>query len=293
MTKNYKILLWIAVFCFLTVTGWAREQIADFHSSIEVHYDSTMTVTETITVRAEGQKIRRGIYRDFPTKYKDRLGNQVVVGFEVKSVLRDGLSESYHIKAMSNGQRVYIGKENYFLPRGEYTYTLTYTTNRQLGFFEDHDELYWNVTGNDWDFPIKQASAVVSLPSDAAEKIIGVDAFTGRYSSVGKDFVFRRDVFGNPAFVTTRTLSSGEGLTIAISWPKGYVEEPKVWDKVGYFVRDNKPVVVTLGGLMLLLLYYLNIWNLIGRDPEKGTIIPLYDAPKGFSPASSRYIMKM
>ena len=112
-----------------------------------------MTVVETITVNSTGNVIKRGIYREFPTRYKDRHGNNYVVDFSVNEVLRDGKPESYHLEGLSNGTRVYIGRKEVFLNPGTYTYTIRYSTNRQLGFFKDHDELYWNVTGNGWSFP--------------------------------------------------------------------------------------------------------------------------------------------
>ena len=116
-----------------------------------------MLVTETIKVHAEGNKIKRGIYRDFPTDYEDKYGNNIRILFEVKEVLRNGLREPYHTERQSNGIRVYFGSSSYFLSPGDYTYAITYKTNRQIGYFDEHDELYWNVTGNGWDFDIEKS----------------------------------------------------------------------------------------------------------------------------------------
>ena len=70
---------------------------------------------------------------------------------------------------------------------GEHTYTLSYRTDRQLGYFENHDELYWNVTGTGWMFPIDAASARVRLPAAVAAAQIAVEGYTGtfRRSRVG------------------------------------------------------------------------------------------------------------
>ena len=92
----------------------ADERILDFSSGIVVHADASMTVTETITVRSEGDAIRRGIFRDFPTDYTDRLGNRYVVAFEVLAVTRDGVREAWHSERLSNGTRVYIGRRDRF-----------------------------------------------------------------------------------------------------------------------------------------------------------------------------------
>ena len=127
-----------------------------------------MSVVETIRVRAEGNNIRRGIYRDFPTTYRDRLRNFVKVDFRPTSVLRNGESEAWHIEQKSNGTRVYMGSANRTLKPGIHEYRLAFTTNRQLGFFDDFDELYFNVIGNGWMFPIDRAVATVTLPFPVA-----------------------------------------------------------------------------------------------------------------------------
>jgi hypothetical protein len=92
----------------------------------------------------------------------------VRVFFGVQCVLKDGEAEPWRTEDRGNGVRVYMGSGDVTLLPGEYTYSLTYRTDRQLGFFERHDELYWNATGNAWEFPIKAASATVALPGGTA-----------------------------------------------------------------------------------------------------------------------------
>ena len=98
----------------------ADERILSYDSRIEVRSDSSLEVTETILVRAEGSKIRRGIFREFPTTYSRPDGSQGTVGFEVLSVRRNGVDEPYHMERRSNGVAVYIGHKDRFLPPGEY-----------------------------------------------------------------------------------------------------------------------------------------------------------------------------
>ena len=120
---------------------FSSERIISFDSDIVVNEDGSMVVTETIKVEAQGINIKRGIYRDFPTRYKDQYGNDYNVNFELFSVQRDGKPEDYHTEGFSNGIRVYCGKKDYFLPNGIYSYQIKYKTNRQLGFFEGFG--YW------------------------------------------------------------------------------------------------------------------------------------------------------
>lgn len=272
----------------------AEERILDFQSRIVVHQDASLTVTETIRVRAGGEKIKRGIYRDFPTRYRDRLGMERVVGFEVLEVFRDGMPEPHHFSSHGNSVRVYMGKENVFLKDGEYTYTLVYRTDRQLGFFGEYDELYWNVTGNGWEFPIDQASALVELPDDAGRQILAMTAYTGPQGARGRDFATERDpASGLASFRTTKSLGEREGLTIALSWPKGYLREPSSEEKLRDLYADNRGSLWGLAGILLVVAYYLGVWSKVGRDPEPGVVVVRYGPPDGMSPAVMRFIREM
>jgi len=209
-----------------------------------------VVVTETIRVVAAGKKIRRGIYRDFPTRYRDDHGRQVTVRFDVLDVLRDNRSDAYHTEPQSNGIRVYMGMKDVLLKPGEYIYTLTYRTDRQIGFFADTDELYWNVTGNGWDFAIDEVRVVVQLPRGA--EVVQYAAYTGPAGADGQDYTIEapEDGFG---FSTTRALNPREGLTIAVAWPKGYVTEPDAAEKIGHLLGDNQGLLAAVGGLIVLL----------------------------------------
>src|SRR5210317_1183453 len=103
----------------LSALAGAEERILRFHSDIRVFEDGMLEVTETITVRAEGRQIQRGIYRDFPVDYKDRMGNRYQITLEPLAVLRDDRRESWHAVRSGRDIRVYFGRRDYFLEHGE------------------------------------------------------------------------------------------------------------------------------------------------------------------------------
>ena len=274
------------------VPALAAERIIDYRSEIEVHADASMTVTETIVVEAAGELIRRGIYRDFPTDYRDRLGNRYRVGFEVLAVGRNGRAEPFHTERLANGVRVYAGRADVFVEPGLHEYTIRYRTDRQLGYFEAHDELYWNVTGNGWDFPIDRAGAVVRLPADVPMGEVTADAYTGPQGSAEQSYDVA--VSGDEvSFVATRGLGAREGLTIVVGWPKGYVHEPGRAERLQMLLADNRGLLLAGTGALLILGYLLWAWLNHGRDPRGGVIFPHYEPPAGYSPASARFIMRM
>ena len=289
ISKSVLLVIWLVIFS-VPVTGHAEtERILSFDSRIDVFEDGGMVVSETIRVVAAGRKIRRGIYRDFPTRYRNDRGGTVTVRFDVLDVQRDGRSEAYHTESLSNGTRVYMGRKNVMLDPGEYTYTLVYRTDRQIGFFDDFDELYWNVTGNDWDFVIEHARAFVQLPRG---EVIRFAAYTGPAGAQGEDYT-ASPLEAGYQFSTTRALAPREGLTIAVAWPKGIVQEPGTAEKFGYLVDDYRSALAGLTGLLVLLAYYVVAWWRVGRDPDSGAIVPRYAPPKDISPAAMRFVRRM
>ncbi len=271
----------------------ATEEILDYHSDIRVQQDASLLVQETIRVRSAGVQIHHGIYRDFPTRYKDQLGNRYVVSFKVVEVSRGGQPEKFHREDQSNGERIYFGDEKVILPPGEYTYALVYTANREVGFFADHDELYWNVTGTGWLFPIAHASATVTLPENIPVSSVRMDGYTGPQGAHGKAFTSSIGTSHTVSFGCTQPLPPGEGLTIVVSWPKRYIQEPSGKTRFRYFLEDNRSTLAGAAGLLLVLLYYVTVWFRVGRDPAKSSIMPIYEPPAGVSPAAMRYLVRM
>ncbi len=322
----YKSALFVLLgVCALHQPARADERILSFDSTITVARDGTLSVREVIRVRAEGQNIKRGIYRDFPTTYPGKNGGTIVVGFAFDSATRDGNAEPWRVENHQNGVRIYLGSKSVTLPRGEHTYELHYRTDRQTGFFADYDEIYWNVTGNGWGFEIDQATATLLLPDDIPREKIRFEAYTGPQGTKARNYAAElRD--GAPHYRTTRRLDEREGLTIVASWPKGYilpaVENPaplvgavqsqdydhardagqaaatRGWSPLEGFLgrriqHDNGVFWYTLMGFLALLTYYYFIWDRVGRDPPGRVIIPEYQPPADQSPASMRYITRM
>lgn len=290
--KTLRIAIGLFALLYVSVsTSTAEEVITSYNVDIIIQESGALQITEQITVIAENNKIKRGIYRDFPTTYRDRYGNRVRVAFAVQKVLVDGVPENYFHKTMSNGIRTYIGKKDQFVSRGIHEYTITYTTDRQIGFFENHDELYFNAIPHGFDFPILRGKIAVYLPQSLPDDTVKLSGYSGSQGARGQDFTAWKT--GSAAyFELTKSLAAREGLTIVIEFPKGVITEPTSADRILWFVKDNIGVLVGILGFIFSLCYFLVIWDRVGRDPMQGTIIPRWEAPEGFSAADMRYVMK-
>lgn len=282
-------LAWLA----LLAPAVAQERILGYDSDLTVNADGSLDVVETIRVRAEGNDIRRGIYRDFPTRYTDGYGNRMVVDFQLLGVERDGRPEPYFTEAMPNGVRINTGGDELLPVPAVITYTLRYRTTRQLGFFAEHDEIYWNVTGLGWAFPIEQARARVRLPAAVPRVQMRLNGYTGSSGEKGAAFEAAAPSDGVATFRTTAPLAPEQGLTIVVGFPKGLVAEPTRAQRWGWFLRDNRGVLVAVAGLLALVAFYAWRWHRYGRDPQAGPIFPHYAPPEGFTPGELRMLRRM
>ncbi len=287
-----RFLLLLGLVWLTLASAAADERILSFHSDIRILSSGDVEIVETIRVRAEGNRIQRGIYRDQFTDYRDAHGNRFATAIEFLSLTRNGERESSHRTSIDRGMRTYFGHRDRMLAEGEHTYMYRYRVSRTLGFFDSHDELYWTVTGFDWAFPIDKASARVSFEFDPPMAEVSGEAYTGPFGARGTDYRLQKGS-DSLSFEATKPLSAVNGLTIVATWPKGFVAEPTKMQRLGWVVADNLNLLIALGGLGLLLIYYIPVWKSQGKDPDEGPVVTRYEPPAGFSPASLRYINQM
>jgi len=274
-----------------STTAHAEERILHYLSDVQVQKDGTLEVAETIDIRVEHDRINHGIYRDFPTRYRDRNGGQVRVGFTFEGATLDGLPVPATTDHVGNGVRIKVGDSEKFVDIGEHNYVLRYRTTRQVGRFKDYDELYWNATGNGWIFPIDVAEARIRLPE--AVSFGQRSAYTGSFGSSSSDAEVADEKPGEILFRTTRELGPGEGLTIAAAFPKGIVAEAPPSSRLAQWFGDNGPPFVGLLGLLAACSFYYVAWRRAGRNPRAGTVVPIFSPSDDLTPAGMRYVTKM
>jgi uncharacterized membrane protein YgcG len=275
-----------------TAGAAADERVLEFQSDIRIAADGTLTVTERIAVQAEGRVIKRGIFRDFPTDYEGPAGTRVRVPFEVLGVTQDGRLAQWITQSMANGVRVRIGNPGVLLPHGRHEYEIRYRTGRQLGFFADHDELYWNVNGNGWVFPFDSLAAAVALPAPVPAARLRLEAYTGYRGARGRDYAAEAED-GGARFRATRVLAAREGMTIVVAFPKGIVDEPGTARRALWWLGDNRGLAAGICGALLLVVFLAWRWRAVGRDPRAGPLFPRYEAPAGLGPAGVRFVDRM
>ena len=282
----FRFALGIILALALLPHAFAAEQINRFDVLIEVEKNGDIVVTETINVTAEGNQIRRGIFRDLPRYYEDG-GSRLRYRYDFDSVTRNSKAEPFATFNEGNARTLRIGQEDVFLPQGEHTYEIRYRVKNQVRHFDEHDEIFWNATGTYWNFPILSASAEVILPDGA--RATEVNAYTGAFGSDGRDYTYRQN--GNRhLFQTTRAFQTREGLTVSVLFGKGFVTPPTAAEERAIWWQKYGALVLLMGTVVALLVYYTRSFDAAGRDPERGPVFPRYEPPEGYSPSAVHYI---
>ena len=268
------MLLLSMLFLVLPGTVQAEERILFFISGVQFDKDGTISVTELIKVNVEHKDIKHGIYRTYPSSRV--LGTTLKnYGFNIQSIKLDGEPVKYSVNYGALNVGVAIGDPKQKVSVGQHEYEIKYKTRNHVLFGNDRDEIYFNVTGNDWKLPIERASFVLIIPG-GEDNILEATAFTGAYGERGTDFVQHK----KNVLRTTRRLEPGEGFTVAAAWKKGLVapSEQSHFDWIG----ANRELAYGLIFVFILLYYFLQKWWLM-RQPDQ-TVIPLFSPPFGMSP---------
>lgn len=258
------------------------ERIIYFHSDIDVNKNSGLAVTEKIKVHSLGENIKRGIFRTLPLS-RDLNDRTQKVKYNIVSVTKNGQNEDFHEEIEDGFLKIYLGNKDVILSPGVYDYEIKYTTEKQIGFFDKYDELYWNVNGNAWDFPVDSISVKVNLPQGAG--IIQNSCYKGTYGTNSQDC--KASLLSDHSIEwSAEKLGSGEGLTIAVGFKKGIMLPPPP----PTFLEKFGVLIVGIFIFFGLLYYYYSTWKKYGIDPEKPTVYPQFNAPDDLSPASLGYI---
>jgi uncharacterized membrane protein YgcG len=258
--------------------------INEFHADIIIRENSSFIVKETIDV--EFHRAKHGIFREIPFKYADDLGKTVMTPLHVLSVTDiTGNERKYTVQKRGDVLNIRIGDPTAYV-EGKQIYVITYDVENALLFFNDHDEFYWNITGNYWQADIRKASATVVLTGKNTSANLRAACYTGRLGSRSSDC--RVETSHNSGeFYSTKYLPAGEGFTVAFGWDKGIVSPPASWLQFLWTLdlRENWIFFMPF----VSLIFMTGLWHSRGRDPRvREAVTVRYEPPKyGEAPLTS------
>lgn len=260
-----------------------EEKIYTFYSDVTIEESGMIRVKEEIRIFSKGDVFKRGITRSLPLTRRDIQNNRISIGYSVSEVLMNGSPVNYFTEREGGDLIIYVGDRNIFLDPGFYIYEIYYETAGQIGFYEDYDELSWNVNGISGKM-IDSVSSVVRLPTGA--NIISSHCYTGRFGDKESDCISEINEDGSLTTVVNN-LPSNEMLTVSVGFTKGVVNQPAGFEtNVFSWFDKNGMAVVSAVFILLLSVYYRITWKKYGVDPPKPVAIPQFSPPDGLSPAA-------
>ncbi|HTC62056.1 MAG TPA: DUF2207 domain-containing protein [Candidatus Saccharimonadales bacterium] len=271
------ILLFVLALAFASPASARELKIEKFSAEIFIQQDASLEVNETIDVNFIG--VWHGLYRTIPVEYVTPQGFNYSLFVKLEDATDDA---GQPLKVESSRQGHYLKWKIYVDDATDVDRTihLRYKVRNGLKFFEDHDELYWNVTGDEWDVPVHDASAQILLPPGVTG--VRTNVFTGSFGSTAHGG--EASTSGSTVEVSMdRPLSFHEGLTVAVAFDKGFVKEPGTGDLIGQFFESNWPLFLPI--LVFFIMFWL--WSTRGRDPRIGSVAVQYEPPDGLTPAEA------
>jgi hypothetical protein len=289
MKKKFLLVLSFVVL-FLGIsfrTSFAQEyveQIKSFVTDVTFNQDATIDVKEEIHYYFPYE--RHGIYREIPIDYrvtgsfkrstKLKLNNLYYYPADNTSLIKDSYSTSFR-----NGYRIYqIGEEDTYI-QGDYVYVLDYTLTYAVNYFDDHDELYLNLSGDSWEVPIASAYADIHLPAEAQEAV----CYTGEFGSTQQNCKIEYSDDKQTLRVSiTEPLDTYEGYTVAVKLPLGSIENTEDEQRIQW-ILSNIGIFLPIPVLIFLI-----PWVKKNGKNKKLTVIPHYHAPKDLTPTLSGFL---
>lgn len=269
------IILILITCLFLVQQSWAYDwKIRSFDTIVDIQPDRTIKVTETIT--ADFSIYKHGIIRIIPIANGFSFWGTTDLGFKLNSITDDkGQFLRYKSSYFNNYISLKIGDPDKTIT-GLNVYIIRYQMNKVIQTFQESDELYWNITGDNWDAPIDKATASFRLPKEIPLNSMQIKGFVGAYGSVNQNCI-SRILDSKNFYFEASNLAPREGLTGIARWPVGVIQKENIMLNRTEYLLNNWFIFLPF----IVFVFLIYRWFTVGRDPRKrGTIVPMYEPPK-------------
>lgn len=265
-----------------------------FRTDVTVLDNGTLEVVEEIAVNDAASFYKYGFRRVLPISGEDRWDPRYAgeykqdngIRVQILEVTEDRKPVKYEQGSGFGYPQLLIGEQDVPFDSGKHRFKIHYMVDSALNLGRARDTLYWNANGHGHEAPIAEAILSVRLPRDVPDDSISVDPrVAGRGVSnprLPETSLDRLDHGNGPIVYRSMNVGPRQSLSLAISWPSGYIRTPELQS-----LRRNGWVLAAPG---LLFLYYLIAWFWIGSEPKPGAMVARYEPPQGLSPAAARFI---
>jgi len=265
------------------LSGQEAFQIDEHKIEMAISVDGEINIKESQQITFSEK--RRGIIRKIRYKYKveGRSYNININDIHVDQ-------HKYSTSKEKGSVVIKIGDANKYII-GRQQYDISYNVVGAILEYDNHHEFYWNVVGFESDAITERATFSIAFPQSWADSITQFRAFAGPKGVKTADINLNYNN-GTITGSSVLPLQSREGITVAVSIPKGLIVHSSKTTAFNNSSKSNSPnkerpwwvkwltaIPIALGGLLLLL------WNSIKRSPDPSDIPSQYYVPDDLSPA--------
>lgn len=298
-------MLMIAIFLLSAIswagTAWAQD-VNDFKIiSFEADYYLNRTADKTATLKTVEKIVaefpdsdqNHGILRAIPKTYQGHTLNLHIDGVTNAS----GQPLNYTTNTDNNNLVLKIGDAGRYV-HGQQVYQVTYIQRNVALLLPGHDELYWDVNGDQWSQSFDTVTTRIHLPSELAANLQDRQVcFAGSFGSSIENCTIERQAGESETLVNVKTkasLNPHETLTFTLGFTDGTFElGPEIAHE--QWVRKIQhalyaAAIIIPPSVAFLIMY--RRWRAFGDDPKgRGVIVAEYEPPKGFTTLSSDFLL--
>ncbi len=167
----------------------------------------------------------------------------------------------------------------------EKIWIVSYTIAGGISFYNDKDELYWNLF-EEYQVPIDLVSVKVLIPDNSFTK----DTLQSEIY-VDPELATQKSIFDNKTFFFSASSIPTQGIvTIAAGWPKGLIDVSAYWKSAVWIYL---PYALSILIPILCLIIGLFYWYFTEKHNKgRGTIVPEYEPPQNLRPAMAEALVK-
>lgn len=217
--KKLLLVLVVLTIATLPTRSFAAEKswsVLRWDAVIAVQADSTFLVEEAVTYNFQGNF-------HFVNRYilKNRFDS--ISDFTVLTADREPLTNIGEAYGFSEASDRYNISLSFDASDETKTYIFRYLVHGGVGYFDDHDEVFWNVLPVDMEVGVGSASVTVSVPEGATQSQLAA-----RVDGDGHDQT-ARVVDDQTMLFTGHSFPAQSNFTIVAGWPRGLVFNPGVY----------------------------------------------------------------
>lgn len=275
--KQSVLFLLLLFFC-TSLTGKSKPKFEFYKVDLNLDSLATLHVKETLVIVSNGQDIKHGIYRHYKNERIDAFDKVQTLTYSLISVKQNGEPAKFHVRQTKDLFMLYVGDRSIILPPGRYEYELEYTIKGVIDYFENKNELNWEIVGLQDNLEGSEFQTLLQLPDETY--ITSIDCSTKNEDNITEDCSYVMDPH---ILFTTKTGQNIPNFKMHISFNKGSIWEPPalVWYK------KHKLVFCFLMIMFGVLLNYITTKFKTGKIVQEQKVVPIYELPEHVSPATS------